>query len=80
MRRFDDVTGVEKSSVAKGINGKKAKEKYFIIANKYALPQTCNAWMFAMFINFIHSQLLKLIFLSSNRCETQITKNYQNSE
>jgi len=25
--RFDDVTGVEKSYVAKGINGKKAKEK-----------------------------------------------------
>ena len=38
LRRFDDVTGVEKSCVAKGINRKKAKEKYFIIANKYALP------------------------------------------
>jgi len=31
--RFDDVTGVEKSCVTKGINGKKAKEKQFIIAN-----------------------------------------------
>jgi len=31
--RFDDVTGVEKSCVAKGINRKKAKEKYFVIAN-----------------------------------------------
>jgi len=29
---------VENSCVAKGINEKKAKEKYFIIANKYALP------------------------------------------
>jgi len=29
---------VEKSCVAKGINGKQAKEKYFITANKYALP------------------------------------------
>jgi len=38
LQRFDDVTGVEKSFVAKGINGNKAKEKYFIIANKYALP------------------------------------------
>jgi len=38
LRRFDDVTGVEKSCVAKGINGKKAKEKHFIIANIYALP------------------------------------------
>jgi len=36
--------------------------------------------MFAMFQNFIHSQLFKLIFLSANRCETQITKNYQTSE
>jgi len=36
---FDDVTGVEKKSyVAEGMNGKKAKEKYFIIANKYAFP------------------------------------------
>jgi len=32
--RFDDVSGVEKNCVAKGINRKKAKEKYFIIANK----------------------------------------------
>jgi len=43
-------------------------------------PQTSNAWMFAMFKNFIHSQLLKPIFLSPNRCKTQITKNYQTSE
>jgi len=28
---------VEKSCVAKGINEKTAKEKYFVIANKYAL-------------------------------------------
>jgi len=33
LRRFDDVTGVEESCVAKGINRKKAKEKYFVIAN-----------------------------------------------
>jgi len=36
--------------------------------------------MFAMFANFILSQLLKPIFLSPNLCETQITKNYQTSE
>jgi len=71
---------MEKSSVAKGINGKKAKKKYFIITNKCALPQTSNAWMFAMFKNFTHSQLLKPIFLSPNHCETQITKNYQTLE
>jgi len=71
---------VEKSCVAKEIKRKKTKKKYFIIANKYALPQTSNTGMFAMFKNFIHSQLLKLIFLSPNRCETQISKNYQTSE
>jgi len=38
LRRFDDVTAVEKSCVAKGTNRKKTKEKYFIIANKYGLP------------------------------------------
>jgi len=38
LRRFEDVTRVEKSCVAKGINIKKAKEKYLIIANKYKLP------------------------------------------
>jgi len=38
LRRFDDVSGVEKSCVAKGVNRKKAKEKYLIIENKYALP------------------------------------------
>ena len=43
-------------------------------------PQTWNAWKFAMFKNFIHSQLLKPNFLSSNRCETQIIKNYQTSK
>jgi len=30
--------------------------------------------------SFINSQLLKPIFLSPNRCETQITKNYQTSK
>jgi len=38
LRRFDDVIIVKKSSVVKGINRKKSKEKYFIITNKYALP------------------------------------------
>jgi len=38
LQRFEDVTGVEKCSVARGINRKKAKEKYYIIANKYAIP------------------------------------------
>jgi len=38
LRRFDDVTGVKKSCVAKRINRKKAREKYLIITNKYVLP------------------------------------------
>ena len=38
LGKFDDVTRMGKSCVAKGISGKKEKEKYFIIANKYALP------------------------------------------
>jgi len=71
---FDDVTGVEKSCVTKGINRKKAKEKYFLFQINMPFPQTSNTWMFAMFKNFIHSQLLKPIFLSLNRCETQISK------
>jgi len=33
LRRFDDITGMEKSCVTKGTNGKRPKEKYFIIAN-----------------------------------------------
>jgi len=38
LRRFDDVTGVEISCVAKEINRKKAKENAFIIAYKFVLP------------------------------------------
>jgi len=37
LQRFDDVTGVEKSCVAKRVNRKKAKDKYLTIANKYTL-------------------------------------------
>jgi len=36
LQRFDDGTGVAKSCVAKGINRKKAKEKFFI-SHEYAL-------------------------------------------
>jgi len=56
---------VEKSCVAKGRNGKKAKEIYFVklLQINMRFPQTSNAWMFAMFQNFIHSQLLKPIFV-----------------
>jgi len=38
--------------------------------------QTYNVWKFAMFKKSILSQLLKPIFLSPNRYETQISKNY----
>jgi len=62
LRRFDDVTRVEQSCVAKGINRKKAKEKILLLQINMRFPQTSNVWMFAMFKNFIHSQLLKPIF------------------
>jgi len=42
--------------------------------------QTWNSWQFALFKNYIHSHLLKLTLLSPNRCETQMTKNYQPSK
>jgi len=80
LHRFDDVTRVENSCVAKGINGKKQRKNILLLQISMRFPQTSNAWMFTMFKNFIHSQLLKAIFLFSNRCETQITKNYQTSE
>jgi len=51
---------------------KKQRENILLLQINMRFPQTSNAWMFAMFLkNFIHSQLLKPIFLSSNRCETQ---------
>jgi len=71
---------VEKSCVAKGINRKKQRKNILLLQINMRFPQTSNAWMFAMFKNFKHSQLLKPIFLSPNRCETHITKNHQTSE
>jgi len=57
---------VEKSYVAKGTNGKKAKEKFFLLQINMRFLQTCYAWMFGMFKNCIHSQLFKPIFCSRN--------------
>jgi len=48
--------------------------------NYMRFPQTWNAWKFAMFKNVIHSLPRKPIFLFPNRCEIQITKNYQTSK
>jgi len=76
---IDDVTGVEKSCIAKGINEKKQRKNILLLPMNMRFPQTSNAWMFAMFQKFMHSQLLKLIFLSPNRCETQISKSDQTS-
>jgi len=42
--------------------------------------QAWNKWKFAMFKNFIYSQLLKPIFLFRNRCVTQKTKNDKTSK
>jgi len=63
LRRFDDVTRVEKGCVAKGKN---VKEKCCIMSSqlnmRFPKHQTWNEWKFAMFKNSIHSQLLKPIF------------------
>jgi len=60
LRRFDDATGVEKNCVAKSKKGKKWRKNVSLQLN-IRFPQTWNAWKFAMFKNFIHSQLLKPI-------------------
>jgi len=75
LRRFDDVAGVEKSCLAKSKKGKKVKGNVVSLQLNICFPQTWNTWMFTMF-----TQLLKPLFLSPNRCETQITKNYQTSK
>ena len=62
LRRFDDVTGVEKSCVAKSKKGKKWRKNVVSLQLNMRFPQTWNTWKFAMFKNIIHSQLLKLIF------------------
>jgi len=62
LRRFDDVTGVEKSCVVKEIKGKKQKRNILLLQINMRFSQTFNAWMFAIFKNAIHAQLLKPIF------------------
>jgi len=47
--RFDDETGVEKSCIAKGINGKKQRKNILLLQTNMHFPQTSNAWMFAMY-------------------------------
>jgi len=59
---------------------KKQRKNILLLQINMHFSQTCNAWIFAMFNTFVHSQLLKPIFLTPNHCETQITKNYQTSE
>jgi len=55
---------VEKSCVAKGMNGKKAKENILLLQINMRFPQTCIEGMFAigLFKNFSQSQWLKPIF------------------
>jgi len=60
LRRFDDITGVEKSFVAKVTNRKKQRKNILVLQINMRFPQTSNTWMFAMFQNFVHSQLLEL--------------------
>ena len=71
--RFDDVTGVEKGCVAKGTNGKKRKNILWLQINM-RFPQASNAWKFAMFKNFIHSQLLKPIFCPQSLWDSDTQK------
>jgi len=40
LRKFDDVSGVEKSCVAKRINGKKAKKNDLLLQINMRFPQT----------------------------------------
>jgi len=51
------------------------RKNVFSLQLNMHFTQTCNVWKFEMFKKFILSQLLKFIFLSPNRCETQIRKN-----
>ena len=52
------------------------RKNVFSLQLNMRFTQTCNVWKFALFKKFIFSQLLKPIFLSLNRFETQIRKNY----
>jgi len=54
---------VEKSCVAKAKKGKKVKENVVSLQLNMRFPQTWNAWKFAMFKNFMHSQQLKPFFV-----------------
>ena len=42
LRRFDDVTGMEKSCVAKGINIKKQRKNCLLLQINMRFPQTSN--------------------------------------
>jgi len=53
---------MEKSCVAKAKRGKKVRINVVSLQLNMRFPQTWNAWKFAMFKNFINSQLLKPIF------------------
>jgi len=57
---------VEKGCVIKATKGKKVKENVVSLQLNMHFPQTWNAWKFAIFKNFTHSQLLKPICLSPN--------------
>jgi len=61
-RTFYDITGMEKSCVVKAKKRKKWRKNVVSFQLKMYFPQARNVWKFAMFKNFIHSQLLKLIF------------------
>jgi len=74
-RTFEDVTGSGKKLSCKKKDQMQRKNVFSLQLNM-RFTQTCNVWKFALFKKFIFSQLLKPIFLSLNRFETQIRKNY----
>ena len=55
LRRFDDVTGVEKSCIAKAKKEIMCSKNVVLLQLNMRFFQIWNAWKFAMFKNFIHS-------------------------
>ena len=56
LRRFDDITGVEKSWAAEAKKGKKWRKNVVSLQLNMRFPKTWNAWKFAMFKDlYIHN-------------------------
>jgi len=71
---------VERNCVAKAKKGKNVKEKCCIIATWYAFPPNMGCMEVCDVYKFYTFTTVETYFLSPNRDETQITKNYQTSK